>query len=253
MTDDATLDALLAAYRSGAPQPEHMVGTLAMDDAYAMQVRLLRRLRGAGARHTGWKIGQTSTAMRAERGETQPAPGFLLADGAGDDGGATTLTGDGTWFLEPELAFVVGREIAGPGITQDMVADSLASMHPAFELVKRVPGWDDRALQRAVNATNAGYVLGPAWERKLNASKIDDIHVRLVCDGAEIASIRGGDVNDNPLQSTAWLANYLEALGESLQPGQVILTGSYTALLPLEPGQSWRAWIGAGEVALTTA
>ena len=77
MSDDTdhTLDQLLAAFRSGAPEPEALSGTLDMDTAYAIQVRLLNRLRNAGARHTGWKIGQTNAAMRRERGETQPAPG----------------------------------------------------------------------------------------------------------------------------------------------------------------------------------
>ena len=250
---DHVLDQLLAAFRSGAAEPAGLAGTLDMDTAYSMQVRLLHRLRGGGAKHTGWKIGQTSAAMRAERGEHQPAPGFLLADGAHDSGDTADLSLADEWFIEPELAFVVGSVIRGPGVDAQMVATAVASTHPAFELVKRVPGWNDRALLRAVNGTNAGYVLGPAQAGAPAAAALDALAVRVLCDGAEVASVRGGEVNDNPLESTAWLANYLANLGEALEPGQIVLTGSYTALLPLASGQSWRATIGEQAVTLDTA
>ena len=46
---DHTLDQLLAAFRSGAPEPEALSGTLDMDTAYAIQVRLLHRLRNAAS------------------------------------------------------------------------------------------------------------------------------------------------------------------------------------------------------------
>ena len=77
--------------------------------------------------------------------------------------------------------------------------------------------------------------------------------MRVVCDEVENASLRGGDVNDHPLHSTAWLANHLSGMGEQMMPGQIVLTGSYTTLLPLQAGQSWRASMGRGTVNLTTA
>ncbi len=254
MSDDVDhiLDQLLAAFRSGAPEPEALSGTVDLDTAYTIQVRLLHRLRNAGARHTGWKIGQTNAAMRRERGETKPAPGFLLSDVAIDDGAAATLAARENWFLEPELAFVLAAPLNGPGVTEQDVASAVASWHPAFELVKQVPGWTDRVLQRAVNGTNAGYVLGPAQISPIDAAALDALNVQMTCDGTGLVDVRAGDVNDNPLTSTAWLANYLADLGETLAPGHIVLTGSYAGLLPMAPGQAWRATLDGHAVSLTT-
>jgi 2-keto-4-pentenoate hydratase len=253
MSEDPTLDTLLAAYRAGRALPAHLAGRITNDDAYAMQIRLLGRLRDAGAAHSGWKIGQTNTAMRAERGETQRALGYLLADGAGADGGTVDLDAPGEWFLEPELAFVLAADISGPGADEDTVAAAIATMHPAFELVCNTGLWSDRAAQRAVNANQAGYVLGAALPRNLDPDGIAALPVQVSCDDGEVAAVRCADVIDHPLTSTAWLANYLAARGERLTAGQVVLTGSFTPLLPMRRGQVWRAHIGDGSVTMSTA
>jgi 2-keto-4-pentenoate hydratase len=253
MDNDDTLNTLLAAYRAGSPQPAQLVGKVPMDDAYALQVRLLRRLREAGAAHSGWKIGQTNAAMRAERGEDRLAPGFLLQDVCHQDGATVSLTGPGEWFLEPELAFVLGEELRGPDVDEATVARSVTAMHPAYELVRRPMGWDDRALQRAVNCNQTGYVLGPALAKNLSADEIQALQVEVVCDDRQLASVCCGDVIDHPLTSVAWLANYLGELGERLPPGHVILTGSFTPLLPMQPGQSWRTRMDDAVVSMESA
>lgn len=244
---------LLDAWETGADAPAHLLGTLAMDDAYTLQIELLRARRAQGLRASGWKVGQTNAAMRAGRGEAAPAPGFLLASGALGSGADLDLGGAGDWFLEPELAVIVGEPLGGAAVDADGARAAIRAVVPAFELVRQHPGWKDRALQRAVNGSNAGYVLGAEVPGCPSAADLDDLRIEVTRDGASEVSTRAGDVNDNPLDTVAWLARHLHAHGERLSPGEVILTGSYSALLPLAPGQSWASTVGAlGEVTLRT-
>ena len=57
-----------------------------------------------GARQAGWKVGQTNRALREERGESMPAPGFLLETDRHASGVELELGDGDPWFLEPEMA-----------------------------------------------------------------------------------------------------------------------------------------------------
>ena len=77
-----------------------------------------------------------------------------------------------------------------------------------------------------------------------STAELDDLRIVCSCDEKTIAQLRGGDANDNPLESTAWLARFLAAHGAALQAGQVILTGTYAGLLPVRPGERWSSKFG---------
>ncbi|HKI98614.1 MAG TPA: fumarylacetoacetate hydrolase family protein [bacterium] len=247
----AIAERLLSAWEAGADQPADLAGMLDIDAAYAVQMAVLARHRAAGRTQSGWKIGQTSAAMRAANGETTAALGFVLAAGGLENGARLALEGAENRFLEPELAFVMGRDLRGADVTPEQVRAAVSHVAPAFELVTRHGRFADRALQRALNLAHGGYVLGERTTGCPDATALDALHVTVTCNGAKEVEARGGEVNDNPLASTAWLAQRLAPLGEGLSAGQVILTGSYSPLLPLRPGQRWvAAFGGLGQVAL---
>jgi 2-oxopent-4-enoate/cis-2-oxohex-4-enoate hydratase len=238
-------DRLLAALEAGEPAPADLAGTVEMDTAYRIQLEVLRRGVAAGRRHAGWKIGLTNPTMRSERGESSPAPGFLFKDAEHESGTPLELAGADDWYLEPELALVLAYEVKGPGITAERVREAVSRVVAAFELVRRRPGWEDRALSRALNVASAGYLLGTGSRGCPEPAALDALPVNLRCDRESKLSTRAGEVNDNPLESTAGLANFLAPLGESRRPGQVILTGSMSALQPLRARQRWQASLGA--------
>ena len=51
-------------------------------------------------------------------------------------------------------------------------------------------------------------------------------------------------VLNHPANGPAWLANKLHPHGVSLEPGQVILGGSFTAPVPARPGDVFQADYG---------
>ena len=177
---------------------------------------------------------------------------FLLSTQRVDDDSTLDTEGADNWFIEPELAVIIGTKLEGNAVTVEDAKNAIAATASAFELVRQPKGWD-RAAQRAVNGSGAGYVLGEQRCGCPSKQALDDAIVHSMCDGEEICSVRAGDVNDNPLQSVAWLARFLSEHGHSLQPGHVILTGSYAGLLPMTANQRWESRVGdLGSVRLQT-
>lgn len=243
---------LWEAQRSGGEPPEELKGRLTMEHAYPVQMEVLALHLAAGQTLAGWKIGQTSRPMRQATGATSPALGYLLGGRGFASPHRLELAGARDCALEPELAFILAQSLQGPGITRERVREAVASVAPAFELVRSDPRWTEPAFKRAGNAGQWGYVLGQAVPGCPHARALDELRLRLT-NGDEVhLEAMGRDVNDNPLDSAAWLANALAAHGRALEPGQVILTGSYSRLMPLRSGDRWEAsFEGIGAVALS--
>lgn len=55
-------------------------------------------------------------------------------------------------------------------------------------------------------------------------------------DGKELSSGKGSDVLGQPLNAVVWLAGALAQHGQALQPGDLVSLGSFSALLPPQPG-----------------
>jgi 2-keto-4-pentenoate hydratase len=244
---------LLGAWDHREDAPAHLVGKLRGANIYRLQLKTLEVRLKAGGNLAGWKLGQTNRELRRSRGEDQPAPGFLLGALGLESGSELKLEEPGSWFVEPELALIMGRDVSGPDVTADTILGAVSGCACAFEIVRRYVGWTDLGTQRAVNGSTAGHVLGPVQANCPEHAALDDLVVTTHGDNQVFGPTRGGDVTDNPLDSTAWLANFLSAHGMGLKAGDVILTGTYSGLLPVAPGQHWRAEIeGLGHVELRT-
>ena len=245
MTDfDRNFETLFNAWTTEQEAPSTLAGAFGDDDTYRAQLRMLERRLAQGERHAGWKIGQTNRQMRRERGESQPAPGFLLRSDQHATGLEIDLSGTDDWYMEPELAFALDADLIGPGIDPVVVRRALAGVMPAIELVRPRKDWPDRALLRAVNGATAGFVLGEQLSIQPTARELDAMRVEVAVNGETTHDVIAGEVNDNPLESIAWLANYLTGLGQPLRQGQIILAGSYAGLVPMSAGQHWRAKLG---------
>jgi 2-keto-4-pentenoate hydratase len=258
MTGDLHAEAaslLLDAYATGvpvAPLTRRLPG-LGIDDAYVIQLAQVAAWTAAGARVKGHKVGLTSAAMQAQLGVDQPDFGHLL-DTMFLPGGTAADYGR---FLqpraEPEIAFVLGRSLAGPGVT---VADAIAAVDfvlPALEIIdSRVADWAITLPDTiADNASSGGVVLGA---RPVRADALDLALTGCLLrrNGVIAGTGAGGAVLGSPVNALAWLANTLGARGVALEPGHVVLPGSLCAAIPFGPGDTVSATFDRiGSVALT--
>ena len=225
--------------------PRAWFDRLSLDDAYRLQLALIRRSR---VRRVGWKVGLTARAIQQQFGVHEPVFGCLLADGRLDSGHvfhADELIAPG---FENELCIVMGHDLA-PGATREDVAAAVARVHPAFEIIEtRGDLTRQLALALADNAQQKAFVLGPAAERAA-LPELDAVPVAVRINGAEVAAADGSAVLGHPYHSIAWLAGKLAEFGEAVHAGDYIMSGSFTRQFPLAQGDRIEAaFTGIGTV-----
>jgi 2-keto-4-pentenoate hydratase len=244
MTDvdvDAIAERLLAAYRDrvGIPPLTASYDKLTVDDAFAIQQRQADLRVAAGARVAGFKVGLTSAAMREQLGVFEPDYGHLFADMLCPADEPISVESFLQPRAEPEIALVLGADLAGPDLSVADVAAATACVLPAIEIIdSRISDWRI-ALEDTIadNGSSGGLVLGAA------PVPLADLDLALLgCvlrrNGRIEQTGAGAAVLGSPLQSATWLANSLTARGVRLRAGHVILTGSITAAVPVRPGDA---------------
>jgi 2-keto-4-pentenoate hydratase len=232
---------LLDAYAKGVPIAPltKRFARLDIEDAYAIQLAQVAAWTGAGARVKGHKVGLTSAAMQRQLGVDQPDFGHLL-DTMFLPAGAPADYGR---FLqpraEPEIAFVLGRPLRGPGVT---VAEAIAAVDfvlPALEIIdSRIADWKITLADTiADNASSGGVVLGTRPVR-LEALDLALTGCLLHRNGEIAGTGAGGAVLGSPVNALVWLANTLGERGVTLAAGHVVLPGSVTAAIPFAAGDT---------------
>ncbi|KPD11723.1 2-oxo-hept-4-ene-1,7-dioate hydratase [Phaeobacter sp. 11ANDIMAR09] len=205
-----------------------------MDDAYAVQNAIYRAKSAAGQKVIGWKIGLTSKAMQYALNIDIPDSGILFDDMLFETG-ATVPAGR---FIQPrieaEIAFVMKSAIGGVDVTRKEVIAATDYVTPSIEILDtRILRADPETGQtRSVydtisdNAANAGIVLG----RERHAVDAHDLRwvgaITSRNGEVEETGLGAGVLND-PVESVVWLARRMAQYGQSIAPGQVILSGSF--------------------------
>lgn len=224
---------------------------LTIDDAYAIQRAWVGAKLARGRRVIGHKIGLTSRAMQDAIKIDQPDHGVLLDDMAFADGGDIPAGRFIETRVEAELAFILNRTLSGPGCTIFDVLNATDFVVPALEILDaRIQRFDpDTQATRKVtdtisdNAANAGIVVGGRPFRPLEA----DLRwvAAIVCRNGKVEeSGVAAAVLNHPATGVAWLANKLAPHGVALEPGQVILSGSFIRPILARGGDTFHADYG---------
>lgn len=242
---DELADVLFTAFVSGVPVPNlRDRANLSLSDAYRIQERFLARRREAGETVVGKKIGVTSKAVQDMLGVDQPDFGQLLSGMVFHDGDTIDL---GTLIqpkAEAELAFVLGEDLVGPGITAADVLRATAYVAPCIEIVdSRIQDWDINIIDTVADNASCGvFAVGRAQAHPLDVD-LDLAGMVVEVDGEVVTTGCGAAVQHGPANAVAWLANTLGRLGLPFRRGEVILSGSQSILLPCKPG-TLRATVG---------
>lgn len=246
-------DDLAQAYETHVPiDPPSRTTTLSVEDAYAVQSVQIERRVTSGARVRGHKVGLTSRAMQQMFGVDQPDYGHLLDTMFLPPGESVAISQFLQVRVEPEIAFVLGRDLRGPGVT---LADALRSVDfavAALELIdSRIRDWQITLVDTiADNASSGAVVLGsrPVLLHQLEPRLVG---CNLYRNGSLMATGAGGAVLGDPIAALVWLANTLGALGVTLEAGEVVLPGSCTPAVPASAGDTVHAdFAGLGPVSV---
>ena len=212
---------------------------MGMDDAYGVQNAIYRAKLAQGRKVVGWKIGLTSKAMQYALNIDIPDSGILFDDMVFDHG-ASVPNGK---FIQPrieaEIAFVIRSAIGGADVTRDDVLAATDYVAPSIEILDtRIVRVDDETGKtRSVfdtisdNAANAGVVLG-AERHAADAFDLRWVGAITSRNGAVEETGLGAGVLNDPVESVVWLARRMAQYGQSIEPGQIILSGSF--IRPIE-------------------
>ncbi len=233
---------------------------MGLDDAYQVQNAILAAKLAQGRRVIGWKIGLTSKAMQYALNIDIPDSGILFDDMAFDTG---AVVPKGRYIqprIEAEIAFVMKDAIGGADLTREDVIAATDYVAPSIEILDtRIVRQDpETGATRKVfdtisdNAANAGVVLGEARHPA-------DIDLRWIGaivsrDGEVEETGLGAGVLNDPVESVVWLARRMADYGQAIEPGQIILSGSFIRPVECPPGTDITADFGDfGNVAISFA
>lgn len=225
---------------------------LSLDEAYRVQLLNIERRVAKGERIVGHKIGLTSRAMQTKFNVDTPDYGHLLDTMQLEPGTPLDMSELIDPQIEVEPAFVLGRELAGPGVTQQDVMQAIEYACVCFEVIdSRITDWRIR-LQDTVadNGSSARLLLGTE-QHDPNGLALDDLDTELEVDGEVVERGNTSAILDHPANGVVWLANAVAAFGVSFEAGHIILPGTSTRSFRLNGCEEARGRIaGLGEVVL---
>lgn len=203
-----------------------------LDDAYAVQAALRRRLQALGAGAVcGWKIGCTTPVMQDYLDIPHPCAGTLYSDSVHQQ--RATLSGSSFFQLglECELAVRLSDDIParGGGHDRHSVAPYVESVMTSVEIVDH--RFRDLATVSAASLVaddffSAGCIIGTELALA-RAGDLAQLRGGFSVDGAGPGQTGVGEaILGHPLTALAWLADHLAAQGARLSRGQIVTLGS---------------------------
>jgi 2-oxo-hept-3-ene-1,7-dioate hydratase len=231
---------------------------MTVDDGYAIQREWVRLEVADGRAIRGRKIGLTSRAMQMASQITEPDHAPLMDDMFFAGGSEIPIARFIAPRVEVEFAFILGQALRGPGVTIFDVLAATDYICPAIEIIDaRIEQYDrDTRAPRKVTdtisdfAANAGIVLG-GRPVKPDAVDLRWAGAMLFKNGVIEETGLGAAVLGHPAMGVAWLADKIAPHDEQLNPGDVVLAGSFTRPAGAAAGDNFHADYGAlGTVSL---
>ncbi|MGZ3696107.1 MAG: 2-keto-4-pentenoate hydratase [Bdellovibrionota bacterium] len=211
---------------------------LTIRDAYTISdINLKRRCEQEGATLLGKKIGLTSRAVQKQLGVTEPDYGYLTSDMNIPLGETLSVKRLLQPRAEGEVAFVLKKDLLGPGITAAQVIQATDFILPCIEIIdSRVKDWKIKIQDTiADNASSSHFVLGTE-PRSLKGVDLALAGMALRVNGEILSTGAGAACLSHPCLAVAWLANALGKFGVSLKAGEVILSGAFGPVVPVSAG-----------------
>jgi 2-oxo-hept-3-ene-1,7-dioate hydratase len=226
------------ANRTQIPGPSRTWPHMTLEDSYAIAAIGIETKMSGGSGLAGRKIGLTSKAMQRSSQIDEPDFGVLLDDMFFEHGAQIAREDYCIPRVELELAFVMGDRLTGSDVTLSAAMSATDHIIPAIELID-ARALDPRTIFDTVadNGAAAGVVMG---QTKLDPGELDLRWVGgiLLCNGETEETGLAAGVLGHPANAVVWLANKLAEFGQAIEPGEVILTGSFVRPVWARPGDS---------------
>ncbi len=200
-----------------------------LDLAYRVQEKVVRRLiaHRPGRAIGGYKLAFNKASSYAYYGITEPCLAPVFADRIAMSGVQLDGAAYRELVIEPELIVTLSADIE-TGADTAAVAAAIGLVQPGFELmdVRGAFAHDPSAAQAVAQGIyNAGAVIGGPG-LAIEALDTAAIETSVTIDGAVVGQAVGA-APQHPVEAVAWVAKTLEARGERLRSGMIVLCGTH--------------------------
>lgn len=224
------------------------------DAGYEVAAEILRLRRARGEKTVGRKIGFTNRNIWAQYGATSPIWAHVY-DGtlihASDNTATVSLAGSAQPRIEPEIAFRLHAPLPAGCEDPVLMLESLEWLAPSFEIVDcHFADWKFNPADAAADfALHWRLIIGtPHVIRQAEipplAAQLHDCRVTLAKNGSVMDRGSGANALGHPVLALAFLADILarQPQFDPLAPGEIVTTGTLTAALPVQPGETWTSY-----------
>lgn len=206
-------------------------------DAYRIQRLVMNSKFESGAKLAGRKIGLTSKAMQNQLGVHTPDFGCLTDRMIVFDGDEVQAGSMIQPRVEAEVAFLLGRELKGPGVTPMSVMQATHAVFPALEIIdSRFKDWAIKLVDTVADNASSAFVVLSEGLRDARGVDLKQLGMNLWVNGELQGSSTGAAVMGHPANAVAWLVNKLGEFGESLAGGDVVMSGAISASVKVARG-----------------
>lgn len=212
---------------------------LTLEEAYLVQEEIVRRKLSEGKKIIGPKMGLTSYAKMKQMGVETPIYGYVFDYMLINNGGQLKLSELIHPKVEAEIAFIMGEDVEGLGITGVQVLAATEYVIPALEIIDSRYEKFNFTLPDVVadNASTSRVVFGTTL-KKPDWIELDLVGAIITINGEIKGLGAGAAVLGHPANSIAMLANMLAKKGKKIKKGDIILSGGITEAVTLQRGDN---------------
>lgn len=237
--DVNSLGSLLHRARLEAKPVEQLSKThqFARPEAYQIQEFGIHERLKSGEKWLGLKMGLTSEAKRRQMNLDAPLYGELTDKMQIPNEGTFNLKGSIHPKIEPEIGFVIGRELEGQ-VSREEVLDACTGVFAALEILdSRYNEFKYFSMEDVIadNSSSSHYVCGEIV-RNFASLDLKNLTMKMWVNGELAAEGLSSAISDDPVLSVVELCALLSERGRKLPAGSLVLAGAATPAVALEPG-----------------
>jgi 2-oxo-3-hexenedioate decarboxylase len=226
-----------AARTAGAIPQFTESAPLGVEEAYAIQALSLERRFARGERLIGVKMGLTSRAKMIQVGVDEVIWGRLTDAMRLEEGGSLSKKNYVHPRIEPELAFLLKRDLSGV-VTAAEALSAVEAIAPAMEVIDSRYENFKFALPDVIadNSSSSGFVIGN-WGRP--DQDFSNLGIVMEVDGRPVQIGSTAAILGHPVRSLVSAAKVTASIG-GLKAGWIVMAGGATAAHSLSVGQNVR-------------
>jgi 2-keto-4-pentenoate hydratase len=219
--------------------PSKSYPSVTVRDAYDIQDSMVKLYAENGFTVGGYKVGCTLCAKWKELGVTEPFYGRMFKERIFEGRKELNYSDFLEPRLEPEIVFVLKKDINGSDCDAQKVADAIDYSVAAIEIVDSRTVPSGKTMNDIIaDEGSFGACLPNTARKSLQSIDLNAESVDIFVNGSFRETGKFLEVMNGPINSVVWLAERLAERGHSLKAGDIILSGSCIAPLALNKADS---------------